>query len=254
MDEETFQVHVRPETSVTAVRTMPDTEPANGLFIYAPGAGSNINDPFGSYLSQRLVQAGFAFVRFQFPYMEAGKRRPDQTSLLEETWKQVIETVKIADAKVIIGGRSMGGRIASHVAAQGLLSTQWPCLLTLCIHRGTQPSRGTVTCRKSRLRRFSAPAPGTPSPRLKNCRQPRPRFPWQRSTRLREPTTGLPCSSPAGEPRKTSGARPPDSCFRGSKPKFLTGATPPIYASLHRRTLSKSVASASDRAIPPDQL
>lgn len=119
MDEETFQVHVRPETSVTAVRTMPDTEPANGLFIYAPGAGSNINDPFGSYLSQRLVQAGFAFVRFQFPYMEAGKRRPDQTSLLEETWKQVIETVKIADAKVIIGGRSMGGRIASHVAAQG---------------------------------------------------------------------------------------------------------------------------------------
>ena len=119
MDEETFQVHVRPETLVTAVRTMPDTEPANGLFIYAPGAGSNINDPFGSYLSQRLVQAGFAFVRFQFPYMEAGKRRPDQTSLLEETWKQVIETVKIADAKVIIGGRSMGGRIASHVAAQG---------------------------------------------------------------------------------------------------------------------------------------
>ncbi len=119
MDEETFQVSVRPEPSVTAVRTMPNTEPANGLFIYAPGAGSNINDPFGSYLSQRLVQAGFAFVRFQFPYMEAGKRRPDQTSLLEETWKQVIETVKIADAKVIIGGRSMGGRIASHVAAQG---------------------------------------------------------------------------------------------------------------------------------------
>ena len=85
MDEETIQVSVRPETSVTAVRTMPDTEPANGLFIYAPGAGSDINDPFGSFLSQQLVLAGFAFVRFQFPYMEAGKRRPDQVSLLEET-------------------------------------------------------------------------------------------------------------------------------------------------------------------------
>ena len=72
MDEEKFQVSVRPETSVTAVRAMPDTEPANDLFIYAPGAGSNINDPFGSYLSRRLVHAGFAFVRFQFPYMEAG--------------------------------------------------------------------------------------------------------------------------------------------------------------------------------------
>ena len=51
--------------------------------------------------------------------MEAGKRRPDSPSLLEETWRQVIETVKITDAKVIIGGRSMGGRIASHLAAQG---------------------------------------------------------------------------------------------------------------------------------------
>ena len=85
MDEETIQVSVRPETSVTAVRTMPDTEPANCLFIYAPRAGSDINDPFGSYLSQQLVLAGFAFGRFQFPYMEAGKRRPDQVSLLEET-------------------------------------------------------------------------------------------------------------------------------------------------------------------------
>ena len=85
MDEETIQISVRPKTSVTAVRTMPDTEPANGLFIYAPGAGSDINDPFGSYLSQQLVLAGFAFVRFQFPYMAAGKRRPDQVSLLEET-------------------------------------------------------------------------------------------------------------------------------------------------------------------------
>ena len=94
MDEETFQVHVRPEMSVTAVRAVPDTEPPQGLFIYSPGAGSNINDPFGSYLSRRLVQAGFASVRFQFPYMEAGKRRPDSPSLLEETWRQVIETVR----------------------------------------------------------------------------------------------------------------------------------------------------------------
>ena len=141
MDEETFQVHVRPETSVTAVRTIPDIEPDRGLFIYAPGAGSNINDPFGSYLSQRLVQAGFASVRFQFPYMEAGKRRPDSPSLLEETWRQVIETVKITDAKVIIGGRSMGGRIASHLAAQGAdvdamcRLSSWICIS--CLVRST---------------------------------------------------------------------------------------------------------------------
>ena len=153
MDEETFQVSVRPETSVTAVRTMPDTEPAIGLFIYAPGAGSNINDPFGSYLSQRLVQAGFAFVRFQFPYMEAGKRRPDQTSLLEETWKQVIDTVKIADAKVIIGGRSMGGRIASHVAAQGA-AVDAVALFAYPLHPPGNPSKS----RDSHLPQIASPA------------------------------------------------------------------------------------------------
>ena len=119
MNEETIQISVRTDVSVTAIRTMPDAQPAQSLFIYAPGAGSNNNDPFGSYLSQRMVHEGIALVRFQFPYMEAGKRRPDSPALLEETWNQVIETVRIPNTKLIAGGRSMGGRIASHVAAQG---------------------------------------------------------------------------------------------------------------------------------------
>jgi len=119
MDEETIQVSVRPDVTVTAIRTMPDAQPARSLFIYAPGAGSNNNDPFGSYLSQRMVHEGIALVRFQFPYMEAGKRRPDSPALLEETWNHVIETVRMPNTKLIVGGRSMGGRIASHVEAQG---------------------------------------------------------------------------------------------------------------------------------------
>ena len=82
MDEDIFQVPIRSDTLVTVVRTMPDTEPAHCLFIYAPGAGSNVNDPFGSYLSHRLAHSGLVSVRFQFPYMEAGKRRPDPPSLL----------------------------------------------------------------------------------------------------------------------------------------------------------------------------
>jgi predicted alpha/beta-hydrolase family hydrolase len=120
MNEETIQVSVRPDVSVTAIRTMPDAQPAQSLFIYAPGAGSSNNDPFGNYLSQRMVHEGIALVRFQFPYMEAGKRRPDSPALLEETWKQVIEEVRVPNTKLIVGGRSMGGRIASHIASQGI--------------------------------------------------------------------------------------------------------------------------------------
>ena len=162
--------------------------------------------------------------------------------------------MKIADIKLIIGGRSMGGRIASHVAAQGA-AVDAVALFAYALHPPGNPTkRGTVTCRKSRLRRFSAPAPETPSPRPKSWRRPLPRFPGQRSTRWKARITDLPCSSPADEPRKTSGARPLHSCFRGSKPKFLTAAAPPIYANPQRRTLPKFAASASGRAIPPDQL
>ena len=51
--------------------------------------------------------------------MEAGKRRPDPSRVLEETWQQVIHSVRPSATKLIIGGRSMGGRIASQVVAQG---------------------------------------------------------------------------------------------------------------------------------------
>ena len=153
MEEATFQVHVRPGTPVTAVRTIPGSEAARALLIYAPGAGSNINDPFGIYLSQGLAQAGIACVRFQFPYMEAGKRRPDSPSLLEETWQQVIETVKIADAKIIIGGRSMGGRIASHVAAQGA-AVDALALFAYPLHPPGNPTKS----RDQHLPRIAVPA------------------------------------------------------------------------------------------------
>ena len=107
------------DNSVTAIKTGPDTPAANGVFVYAPGAGSNINDPFGQHLSQRLPSAGIRLVRFQFPYMEAGKRRPDAPRLLEETWRNVLEQVWPDTGFLVVGGRSMGGRIVSQVVAQG---------------------------------------------------------------------------------------------------------------------------------------
>ena len=107
-------------TKITATKSAPKSGTDNGVFIYAPGAGSNIRDPFGQHLHSRLPSAGIALVRFQFPYMEAGKRRPDAPRLLEETWRQVLEQVSVEHPVVVVGGRSMGGRIASQVVAQGV--------------------------------------------------------------------------------------------------------------------------------------
>lgn len=120
MIEKPRLIQVDEEQTVTAVHTLPNGSPAlKGTLIYAPGAGSNIDDPFGVYLSHRLSESDFATVRFQFPYMEAGKRRPDSPRTLEETWRQVIAAVRNEGTHVIIGGRSMGGRIASQMVAQG---------------------------------------------------------------------------------------------------------------------------------------
>ncbi len=71
MAQEQLQVPIGNGSTVSAVKTAPDSPPDGLLFIYAPGAGSNINDPFGAYLDQRLPEAGVSIARFQFPYMEA---------------------------------------------------------------------------------------------------------------------------------------------------------------------------------------
>ena len=93
---------------------------SNLVFIYAPGAGSNMNDPFGAYLAAELPNHEIECWRFQFPYMEARRGGPDRPPVLEATWREVIEQARIDTGKrVVSGGRSMGGRIASQVVAQG---------------------------------------------------------------------------------------------------------------------------------------
>lgn len=67
------------------------------------------------------MERGIAAVRFQFPYTEAGRRRPDPPQLLEDTWRTVIEAVRPPTGRLIVGGRSMGGRIASNVVAKGVV-------------------------------------------------------------------------------------------------------------------------------------
>ena len=85
MPEETTKIPVPDRGEVTAVRTAPETSPNGWLFIYAPGAGSNVHDPFSARACHSLAARGFDAVRFQFPYMEAGKRRPDRPQVLETT-------------------------------------------------------------------------------------------------------------------------------------------------------------------------
>ncbi len=117
MPQRTIAIDVPGAGAITAVRT--DAKNARWTFVYAPGAGSNIDDPFGVYAARELAKHGVTTLRFQFPYMEAGRRSPDRPPVLEATWRAVIDAARDPKTRLVAGGRSMGGRIASQVAAQG---------------------------------------------------------------------------------------------------------------------------------------
>ena len=103
--------------TVTAIASEPE-KAGRATFLYTPGAGSNVHDPFGKHLCRALATRGVRAIRFQFPYQEAGRRSPDRPAVLEETWRAAIE--QLAGGSTVVGGRSMGGRIASQVVAEGV--------------------------------------------------------------------------------------------------------------------------------------
>jgi predicted alpha/beta-hydrolase family hydrolase len=103
--------------AVSALRTGPAD--AEWTLAYAPGAGSNLNDPFGAYLARALEAEGIACLRFQFPYSEQKRRVPDRAPVLEATWRAVLAQLRPSAKRVIASGRSMGGRLASITVAAG---------------------------------------------------------------------------------------------------------------------------------------
>jgi len=99
----------------------------------AHGAGAPMDSPFMSIMAQGLAKRGYRVARFEFPYMAArrtGGRRgaPDREPVLRETWLAVVES--LGRERLIIGGKSMGGRIASMVADEagvaGLVCLGYP--------------------------------------------------------------------------------------------------------------------------------
>ena len=99
----------------------------------AHGAGAPMDTPFMTFFAEGLAARGFRVARFEFPYMavrrDTGKRKPpDRQPVLLETWRTVID--EIGADNLIIGGKSMGGRMASLIADQakvrGLLCLGYP--------------------------------------------------------------------------------------------------------------------------------
>lgn len=109
---------------------MTDTR-INGLpqqprFIFAHGAGADMDHAFMEQVAEGLAEQGIRVIRFNFPYMvkraEDGKRRPpDRAPKLLDAFRQVISE-QAQGQPVVIGGKSMGGRMASLLAEEALVA------------------------------------------------------------------------------------------------------------------------------------
>ena len=89
-------------------------------YVLAHGAGAGMRHRFMESIAQALAERGIATLRYQFPYVEAGTRRPDPPGVLEAAVRAAVAKARelAPELPVVAGGKSLGGRMASMLAAE----------------------------------------------------------------------------------------------------------------------------------------
>lgn len=106
--------------ATTSAIVWPGRDPQAAGVILAHGAGTDMTHRHMRRHATDLVDAGHPTALFNFAFTEVGRKRPDPASRLQSAWRDVIDALRPrmgSGRKLVIGGRSMGGRIASMVAA-----------------------------------------------------------------------------------------------------------------------------------------
>jgi uncharacterized protein len=120
---ELFSVPVSSEQDTTAIGYAAAAPGAGITLILGPGAGAGQRSGFMAGFATALAARGIATITFDFLYVQQGRHIPDPTARLEACYRAVIAAVGRHQAfgrdRLAIGGKSMGGRIASQVAAAG---------------------------------------------------------------------------------------------------------------------------------------
>jgi len=115
----------------------------SAVFVFAHGAGGNMSDRGMLASANALRNAGLGVVRFNFVYKEKKSGRPDAMPKLMDTVRAVVERTRLELASprpLVIGGRSMGGRAASMLAAHGF-DADGLLLLAYPLHPAGQPEK-----------------------------------------------------------------------------------------------------------------
>ena len=124
MDPQSLQIPTSDGGNGSAMLYLADKKKRAGMtVILGHGAGANQLHPFMRLFASGLAERDFDVLTFNFQYMEQGRKVPDPKAKLEACYRAVIEAAhtnkKLKGNRLVIGGKSMGGRIASQVAATG---------------------------------------------------------------------------------------------------------------------------------------
>jgi len=155
---EQFRVDINEYQNVTANLYPADAKGRGGItLILGHGAGAGQSSSFMVSFATELAARGIDSVTFNFFYAEHGRRAPDPNDKLEACYRAVIEAVrnhkKLARNRLAIGGKSMGGRIASQVAAGGVGDLAGLVFLGYPLHPPGRPEK----LRAKHLSEISAP-------------------------------------------------------------------------------------------------
>lgn len=112
--------------AVTTTITWPDGQVSGRLagsgsvgLLLAHGAGTNQDHPFMTSLRDGLAGAGYTVMTFNYPYTERGSKSPDRTERLLATHRAAAEFLAARAGRLFLAGRSMGGRMATYLVAEG---------------------------------------------------------------------------------------------------------------------------------------
>jgi predicted alpha/beta-hydrolase family hydrolase len=112
-----LRIKIDEEQSVSALLTVP--EAAWGGYVFAHGAGAGMEHPFMAAVAEALAGQGVATLRYQFPSMERGSRRPDTPKVAHAAVRAAVAeaAVHLPGTPLFAGGKSFGGRMTSQAQA-----------------------------------------------------------------------------------------------------------------------------------------
>ena len=126
---------------VSALWTAPKAPQA--CFVFAHGAGAGMQHAFMAAFAQGLAERGVASLRYQFPYMEAGSKRPDGPAVAHATVRAAVQKARViaGDIPLFAGGKSFGGRMTSQTQADAPLpGVAGLVLLSFPLHPAGKPA------------------------------------------------------------------------------------------------------------------